>query len=214
MKVRILSSMGSFATNCYIVSNNNEAVAIDAPCNAEYIYRKVTDDGLKLSAILLTHGHLDHIAAVSELVKLTGCKVYIHALDASKLCDDYLNLSEYFGFREGIEHFADAISVHDGDKIKEIGLEFEVIHTPGHTSGSVCFRIDDILFTGDTLFESSIGRTDMPDGNSSALTRSLELISAFDKNYKIYAGHGGLTDLETEKMTNHYLGASFYDINF
>lgn len=214
MKIRILSSMGSFATNCYIVSNDGNAVVIDAPCNAEYIYRKITDDGLKLSAILLTHGHLDHIAAVSELVKLTDCKVYIHALDASKLTDDHLNLSEYFGIREAVEHFSDAISVHDADIIKECGLEFEVIHTPGHTSGSVCFKIDDILFTGDTLFESSIGRTDMPDGNSSALTRSLELISALDKNYKIYAGHGGLTDLETEKMTNHYLGASFYDINF
>lgn len=214
MKVRVISSLGSFATNCYIVSNGGDAVIIDAPCNAEYIFRKITDDGLKLNAILLTHGHLDHIGAVSELVKLSECKVYIHALDNGKLSDNRLNLSEYFGVRDVIKPFKKAISVHDGDVIKECGLEFEVLHTPGHTSGSVCFKIEDILFTGDTLFESSIGRTDMPDGNSTALMRSLEIISALDKNYRIYPGHGGLTDLETEKMTNHYLGANFYDINF
>lgn len=214
MKVKILSAMGPFGTNCYIVYNdNNEAVLVDAPCDAEFIYSKLNDMNLKLSAVLLTHGHLDHIGAVSDLVSLTDCKVYIHSADYSKLYDNSMNLSDYFGLSDTVKPFKSAVTVDDNSGITVGDMTFSVIATPGHSSGSVCYRIDDILFSGDTLFQSSIGRTDMPDGNGLLLMKSLKKLTDIKENLSVYPGHGSITDLDTEKKTNYYLGANFYDLD-
>lgn len=205
MKIKKLWGLSSYAANCYaVISDMNNAALIDAPCNAERILSELASSGASLKMILLTHGHFDHIMAVPELVKKTNAKVYISINDADKLRSSEMSVADYFGIK-GFVPFYGEKTVKDGDKLTLDEISFEVIHTPGHTSGCVCYKTEDIIFTGDTLFQMSVGRCDMPDGDWDALQDSLKKLSAISGNYKLYPGHGETTELDFERKYNPYL---------
>lgn len=211
MKIIKLKPLSVCGTNSYIVAGEQgNAVLIDAPDDADYILSELQARNLTLKKILLTHGHFDHIGAVSELANLTGCEVYVHEADISKLTDVNGSLVTHFRLNE-FNEYKNANAFKDGDIINMDELEFKVIHTPGHTSGSVCFAIGDDMFTGDTLFARSIGRTDMPDGNIALMINSLKKLASFNKNYNVYPGHMSATTLEYEKKYNPYMRGAFGD---
>lgn len=193
-------------TNSYIVASAaHNAALIDAPADAEYILEQLALRGLTLKKILLTHGHFDHVGAVADLAEETGCEVYIHERDITKLNGE--NEDELFGFfrLRGLRPYGGAKPVGDGDVIKLDELEFDVVHTPGHTSGSVCYILDDVMFSGDTLFARSVGRTDMPDGDEAALMRSMKTIRELGGNLRVLPGHMNETTLDKERSCNPYL---------
>lgn len=205
MKIKKLWGLSSYAANCYaVISDMNNAALIDAPCNADRILNELASSGASLKMILLTHGHYDHIMAVPELVKKTNAGVYININDADKLRSSRMSVADYFGIKEFVPFYGEK-TVKDGDKLTLDEITFEVIHTPGHTSGCVCYKTNDIIFTGDTLFQMSVGRCDMPDGDWDAMQDSLKKLSEISGNYKIYPGHGETTELDFERKYNPYL---------
>lgn len=205
MNIIKIPNMGDFATNAYIVSSGNTAVLIDAPCDADRILARLGD--LKLEAVLLTHGHVDHISAAGELKEKTGCKVMISHEDEPMLRSSKLCRADYFSVPfypcEGAECFS------DGDELTFGDMAFKVVSTKGHTAGSVSFIIDDIIFSGDTLFAGSIGRIDIGGSGFSDIISSIgkyyELANG--KNMRVLSGHGPETDLYSELLENPYLGA-------
>ncbi len=216
MNIIKLRPQGMFAVNSYlVVSEKNNAVLIDAPEGAESILAEIEKQGVKLNKILLTHGHCDHIESVAVLAEKTGAEVFIHTNDAPKLTDSYLNLSEYFSmYMDEVTHYEHGICVDDGDTIIEDELLFTVFHTPGHSSGSVCYILDDVMFSGDTLFRDSIGRTDMPDGDPIRLFASLKTLEQFEgrfDDYRLLAGHGPESTLNREKLHNPYLRGNMFE---
>ncbi len=205
MKIYRLKPLSVCDTNSYVVaSEKNNCVLIDAPADADYILGMIDVYGLTLKKIFLTHGHFDHVGAVGELVERTGCEVYIHEYDLDKLLHGDGLLSR--GFAEGsFKRVENAATFSEDDILTLDELEFDVVHTPGHTSGSVCFITGSNMFSGDTLFARSVGRTDMPDGSYKKLMQSLEKIYDLAGDLTIYPGHMEITTLETEKMYNPYL---------
>ena len=192
-------------TNSYIVvSHSGSAALIDAPADADYIMGEIDSRGLTLKMILLTHGHFDHVGAVADIAERTGCDVYIHEKDFTKLTDPEGQLINLFRAR-GFRSYSGAKPIGDGDIIKLDEIEFDVVHTPGHTSGSVCFIAGDVMFSGDTLFARSVGRTDMPDGDYRALMQSMEIIKELGGDLRILPGHMNETTLEKERKLNPYL---------
>lgn len=202
MKVQTLV-VGELQSNCHIVINEElkSAVLVDCGGEPQKILNYVENLGLKISAILLTHGHYDHFEGVSKVQEVTNCKVYISKLDSVMLTSreySLANLLDYDTFQP-VEKF---ITVGEGDIIKESGFEFKVLSTAGHTSGSVCYICEDCLFTGDTLFKRSMGRTDFPTGSYLDMQKSLKRLHDLNGNFKVYAGHNGNTDLQSERLLN------------
>ena len=199
--------LGAVQTNCYCVYNEGEdsAVIIDPGDNGDIIGKRLEDKGLKAGAILLTHSHFDHIGGVKELVTLFNCPVYA-CEDERELCESAeLNLSLEFGRGLTLENVT---YLPDGHEIDACGLKCTLIETPGHTKGSCCyyFRDEDILFTGDTLFFSSVGRTDFPTGSSSTLVRSVkEKLLVLPDDTVCYPGHGEATTIGTERSGNPFI---------
>ncbi|MBQ8781855.1 MAG: MBL fold metallo-hydrolase [Oscillospiraceae bacterium] len=222
MKILTYTGRDAFAANCYIIiSDSGNAAIIDAPCGYKNILKLIEENGGRLSKILLTHGHCDHIESLYPLAEKTGADVYIHTLDERKLHDDHFNLSEYFNLTDyfgdyynTVSHFENAHTVENGDSIVMDEIEFKVLHTPGHTSGSVCYLAGDIMFSGDTIFASSIGRTDMPDGNPAIMQQTINMLKGIEQDFTILSGHGGPTKLSVEKIRNPYLRGNFYDDMF
>lgn len=205
MKIIKLKPLSVCDTNSYIVASaQGNCVLIDAPADADYILEQIELFGLKLKKIFLTHGHFDHVGAVADLVDKTGCEVYIHERDLSKLTDDDGMLLNFFRI-SGARKFDGAIPFDEKDILTLDELEFDVLHTPGHTRGSVCFIIGTNMFSGDTLFARSVGRTDMPDGDHDALMHSLRKISELGGDLTVYPGHMGTTTLDAERKYNPYL---------
>ena len=170
-----------------------------------YIYDTLSEKGFQVAAILLTHGHFDHIWGVEELQKLSGARVYAYEGEKA-LCEDAdLNVSERAGRPCTIK--AD-FYVKDGKEITIEGITCRLIATPGHTAGSCCYYFEDagILFSGDTLFCESVGRTDLPTGSMSALVRSVrEKLLPLPDEVKVYPGHGESTTIGHEKKYNAFL---------
>ncbi len=196
---------GDMFVNCYIIFNEDikKAVLIDPGGSAEKILHNIEKNRLKITHILLTHGHFDHIGALKELKDATGAKICIHALDAPMLTDPSKNLS----FITDLPVYAPPadILLNDGDIIKTGGMEITVIHTPGHSEGSVCYIIDGALFTGDTLFYMSVGRTDFPGCSFEKLSHSVNnILGKLDKDYTVYPGHGISSALNEEKSSNPF----------
>ncbi|MBQ5418281.1 MAG: MBL fold metallo-hydrolase [Oscillospiraceae bacterium] len=208
MKVIKLAPYGMFGTNSYIISDDDKKAAlIDAPGNTADILKALEEKGLTLEYILLTHGHCDHIKGLPEIAEKTGAKVYIHEKDAGKLKDNVQNLTEYFGLAP-IVYDKPVNTVKDNDVIMLGDIGIKVMHTPGHTSGSVMYIAEDCIFSGDTLFQGSAGRTDMPDGNQCAQNHTMKNI-AFREwergDYRLYSGHGGESTLKAELEHNDFL---------
>jgi len=194
--------VGELQTNCYILTAGNDAVVIDPGAEGERLFQLLGDRNLL--AILLTHGHADHIAALNPLREPTGAPVYIHADDAEMLTDSQANLSWMMSIFT--TQPADQL-LTDGQELAFGDISLRVIHTPGHTRGGVCFDDGvDNLFVGDTLFCESIGRTDFPGGDMNSLCTSVKekLFPLGDRS--VYPGHGPVTTLAHERRNNPFLG--------
>ena len=185
-------TLGLYQTNTYILSNGTEAAVIDPGYEPDTILDAL--EGLPLKAILLTPGHFDHVGAVRELVAETGCEVWIHAAEGTM--PPMVTAGPLY-----YTHTYD-----EGDTICPItGVEITVLHTPGHTPGSVCLLCGRDLFTGDTLFEGSCGRVDLPGGNGHQMVASLRRLAALQADYQVHPGHGGSTALSAERRYNPYM---------
>ncbi len=187
--------LGAYQTNCYVVhrEGQSQCIVIDPGYEANEVLSFLEEKGLSPVAILLTHGHFDHVGAVRDLVALTDCPVYLHPADTAM--PPQLTAGPLY-YTHALEHM---------QSLPLAGMEIGVLHTPGHTPGSVCFQIGTLLFTGDTLFAGSCGRTDLPGGNWQTITESLRFLKNLEAPYQVYPGHGGSTTLEREKTANPYL---------
>lgn len=187
--------LGSYQTNCYLLwgENSDTCVVIDPGFEPETVLLKAQQLGKKIEAILLTHGHFDHVGGVKEIAETTGCGVY--------LCPDELEMPRQWTGGELLYTH----TYGEGDTVELAGLSFRVLHTPGHTPGSVCLAVEDCLFCGDTLFRDSCGRTDLPGGSWNTITGSLKRLAALETDYKVYPGHGPATTLAEEKKYNPYM---------
>lgn len=195
--------LGSYQTNCYIVraADSKSCAIIDPGYEAETILDFLKREDLSADAILLTHGHFDHVGAVKALVKATGCSLWMHERDYSQ----FKNPVNAFFYPIANCTFTEVNFCENGEHIRAGGLTFTVLDTPGHTWGSICYLCEDAMFSGDTLFAGSCGRTDLPGGDASVLQESLETVRGLEENYRVFPGHGESTTLLREKQTNPYL---------
>ncbi len=199
-------TLGVCATNCYFLfrEGSAEAVLVDPADRGAEIYEALKNRGMSVTAILLTHAHFDHILGVEKLRELSGAKLY--ALEPEKVvCQDaYVNLSAQNGRKVTV---APDVWLSDGQEIELAGIPIRVIATPGHTIGSACYYIEgsNILVSGDTLFEYSIGRTDFPTGSLNRLVRSIkEKLFVLPEEVRVFPGHGDSTTIGAEKQYNPF----------
>ena len=187
--------LGSYATNCYIVreDGSSQCVIIDPGYSPERIITFLQQQGLSAQAILLTHGHFDHVGAVRTVAADTDCDVYLHEKELSlpgTMTDGQLYYTHTYG---------------EGDTLSLAGLTFRVLHTPGHTPGSVCLCTENVMFSGDTLFASSCGRVDFPGSSPKDMRQSLSRLSEINEDLTVYPGHAESTTLRWEQQTNPYM---------
>ena len=205
--------LGMVSTNVYLVFYNGNCIIIDPSDEAERIIACIEERKAKPLAILLTHGHFDHIMAAPALAKKYGIKIYAGEAERQLLEDSGLNLATRF-LGEDFTLEADEY-VKGGDEIEFEGFKLKVLYTPGHTVGSVSFYTEDLAdneafkkaaFTGDTLFAGSVGRVDLPTGNEDTMRRTLnEVIKKLPSDTVVFPGHGAATTIEREIMHNPYL---------
>lgn len=199
-------TIGLMETNCYIIADEktNEGAVIDPGADGSLILDKIETLGLKLQYILLTHTHYDHIGAVAELKRATGAKLAVSEEDAAGLTDGRWNLSAYGG--SPVEAAEADILLKDGDELLLGGQTIQVLSTPGHTKGGVCFLCGDELFSGDTLFALSVGRSDFPGGSMDMLVRSIQTkLMPLRDSVRVYPGHGPATTIGQEREGNPYI---------
>ncbi len=197
-----------FSTNCYLVKNGStgEGFLIDPGDYAEKIIEVIKEKEVKLTAIYLTHGHLDHFMAAERIKEEYNVPVYCHEAELAVLADPVQNLTNRF-MRSGCV-FTDAIGLKDGAEFIAAGLPVRLIHTPGHTPGGCCYYLwtEGYLFSGDTLFFRSIGNTEFPGGSMGTLARSIrEKLYTLPEETRVYAGHGESTDIGSEKRENPFV---------
>ena len=186
---------GSFGSNCYLLISGNQAAVVDPSADADVILQKIAEKDATLQYILLTHGHFDHICSLDALREKTGVPAYIHKGDADMPSDSLKNAFSIF-FGQSRSYRAPEKILADGDVLTLGGEDIRVLHTPGHTEGSVCYLCGDkLLLTGDTLFDRGFGRYDLYGGDPFKIRRSLERLALLDRSLTIYAGHGSPTDL-------------------
>lgn len=198
--------MGSVQTNCYFIYQEGEKkiIVVDPADKGDYLYKAFTEAGFEVAAILLTHAHFDHIWGCNKLRELSGVQVFA-CEEEKELCESAkLNVSEDVGrpYTVSVDWY-----LRDGEEVTIEGMKFKMIHTPGHTQGSCCyyFEEDNILVSGDTLFEGSVGRSDLPTGNGATLTRSLkERLMILPDETLVFPGHGNGTTIADEKKYNPF----------
>lgn len=195
--------LGDYQTNCYIVwdDTGTSCAVIDPGYDAHTVLSTASRLGLTIDSILLTHGHFDHVGGVEEIVKATGCKLWMSQSDWSQP----QNPVTAYLYPIANCDFTEVWFCEDGETISAGGLVFTVIATPGHTAGSVCYLCGGAMFSGDTLFAGSCGRTDLPGGSWAAITESLHRLAALQEDYTVYPGHGESTRLSHEKRYNPYM---------
>ena len=199
-------TIGTCATNCYFVypDEGKKVLFFDPADQGEYLYQALAKKGFEVAAILLTHGHFDHIWGAQKLRALSGAKIYACKEEEPLLMDADMNISEMAGRACTIK--ANQF-LEDGQEMTIEGMTFQVILTPGHTAGSCCyyFKEDDILVSGDTLFQESVGRTDFPTGSYGELIRSIrEKLFVLPDETRVYPGHGEATSIGYEKIHNPF----------
>ena len=199
--------VGEVATNCYfaIQEETKEMLVIDPGDSAKMLEGHIRREGLKPQAVLLTHGHFDHAMAAEELAGIFGIKIYAHEAEKDTLEDPGKNVSIMAGGRD--VYHAD-VFVKDGEVLHLAGMELKVLHTPGHTEGGCCYYLEKekVLFSGDTLFCQSVGRTDFPGGSMSALVRGIkEKLMVLPDDVEVYPGHMGMKTIGSERTRNPFL---------
>lgn len=198
---------GIISTNCYLVINEDtkQAVVIDPAACPSYLMNHIKSEGLKIEAILLTHGHFDHIMGIDGFLSEFDVPVYVHEEDADAMEDPVLNQSSTYtsGYT-----FGKARYLRDRQTLELAGYTFQVIHTPGHTKGGCCYYVasEGVLFSGDTLFQNSVGRTDFVNSSTSDLVHSVrEKLFLLPDDTMVYPGHMGETKIGHEKKYNPYV---------
>lgn len=193
---------GPIDANNYLLTDGNEAVLIDCSEVKSEILKSL--EGLKLKYILLTHGHFDHVLGINGMKDKTGAKVLVNKDDIERM-EESANIMQTFGVT-GIETPKADDYVQDGDILRFGNTDIKVISTPGHTKGGVCYLVGDKLFSGDTLFKDSVGRTDLPGGNFSELSTSIkDILFKLDDETLVYPGHGPQTTIGYEKKYNELI---------
>ncbi len=196
--------LGMVETNCYIfrAHGSDHCGIVDPADSGEKLAELLQREGLTPDAVLLTHSHFDHILGIPGLRKTwPDLPVYCHGLDTGAE-----KTVEMFGMEfPTVSSFGGIRNYEDGDQVTAGGLQVEVIHTPGHTPGSVVLKTPGVLFTGDTLFQGSVGRTDLPGGDARKLMESLSRLGRLEGQWEVYPGHGEPSDLDTERHTNPWL---------
>lgn len=194
---------GQLGTNCYVVYDETKrCVIVDGDGDGQAVMDFIRREGLTCEMILLTHAHFDHIGAAQAFKRAYGCDICLGALDADLLGDPWRNLSAMMGEPFG---FAADRLFQDGDTFTVGTMHFTVLLTPGHTQGSVCYVVDTLLLSGDTLFAGSCGRMDFPTGSQAQMSQSLRRLAALDGDYTVLPGHEGSTTLSRERRVNPYL---------
>ena len=203
MEISVLR-LGQIGTNCYIFRREGgyKCGVVDPGDQGEQVARWLVDKGLEAQAVLLTHGHFDHILGIPGLrEEWPDLPVYCHPADWGE--GDAASL---FGQRfPTVRSFGDITPYREGDVVNVAGIAVEVLETPGHTPGSVTLRAENVLFTGDTLFAGSMGRTDLPGGDEGELMRSLKRLGELEGDYQVLPGHEGQSTLERERSGNYCL---------
>ncbi len=184
--------MGPIGANCYIITDDTGRAAVVDPGGEEAL-KLVQTMGVTVDAVLLTHGHYDHTGGAPALRAAFGCPVYLHPGDRVKLGEQLM------------PDIGPTADYGEGDEVKVGTLTVTVLHTPGHTPGGVTLRAEDALFTGDTLFMGSMGRTDLPGGSYETIMASLKKLGQLEGDYRVYSGHEGATTLSAERVGNYYL---------
>ena len=197
---------GPLPTNCYLLKDETTGASavVDPGFESEELSDLVRKDG-KVEAILLTHGHFDHISGVQKIQKETGARIYLYSDELLFIKDSSLNLAGAF-FESVVPPFQVDVPLNDGDAIRLGNLNIRVMHTPGHTVGGCCFLVEDVIFSGDTLMKLSCGRMDCPTGSYSQMLVSLRRLAELKGDYRVYPGHGSATTLDYERRNNSYVG--------
>jgi glyoxylase-like metal-dependent hydrolase (beta-lactamase superfamily II) len=200
--------VGQLQTNCYVVTDEAtlECAVIDPGAESGRILNYIEDNKLKLKCIFITHGHFDHTMAVPTLFEATGARVFINGKDANQKSFD-----EDFkrcGGAAGSEAEGGLAFYSEGDSVRVGNLEFKVMETPGHSRGSITLMCENCLFTGDTLFKDSCGRTDFEGGSYDVLMKSLRRLYQLPGDYEVYPGHADTTTLDRERRFNYYMNAA------
>lgn len=196
-------TLGDIDNNCYLITDKASGLSALVDCtDASDKMRSFIGDA-KLEYILLTHGHFDHIGGVPEIKKDYGAKVVISGEDAPMLSSGKASLAAFMGIRQN--DCEPDITVSEGSEIMLGETKIKVLATPGHTKGGVCYLLDDCIFTGDTLFFCSCGRTDFPGGSAKEIMQSLKRLSSLDGSLKVYPGHDRFSTMAFEKANNPYM---------
>lgn len=192
---------GMFDSSVYLLCEGNKAVLIDAGVESIKVMAAAAEMKVDIEKIILTHGHIDHIAELDDIVEKTGAKAYIHIDDKTSLTDARINFSAYAYEARTMKSPCELL--RDGSLLMLGELELKIIHTPGHTPGSICVKVNNELFSGDTLFNSGYGRVDLPNGSFEDIYSSIvnKLFSLPDET-TVYPGHGASTTIENEKEYN------------
>ena len=202
MEIKILK-LGVIGTNCYLLSTDKAAIIIDPAFENDKTLEFLNDNKDKERLILITHGHFDHISGALSLRRETGVKIAVGEYENDYLSDNELNMS--CRFKKPLTPFGADILLKDNEEITVGDLTFKTIFTPGHTRGGVSFLFQNEIFSGDTLFFESIGRTDFPGGNYHTLINSVKKLLSLDKDYTVYSGHGDKTTLSHEREYNPFI---------
>ncbi|MCL5072072.1 MAG: MBL fold metallo-hydrolase [Actinobacteria bacterium] len=202
--------LGEFAVNCYILTVDNANIIIDAGAEPELIEKYLNDEKIIPDFLLNTHGHYDHIGAVTEIISIYKIPFYIHKSEEFLIKDPGKNMSSYLCEKGLILKTYNLIDDKNISFFNKYGLR--IFHTPGHTPGSITIAYQDLLFTGDLLFKSSIGRTDLPGGDGNVIKRSLaslKKLKSLNPEFKVLPGHGESSMLDYEFKNNYFLADDF-----